>query len=246
MTPPRGYVLLHVGGARAIVRGDAADAVHRVLAANTLHAFGAAHPERRELRGRASAYAVPLHDGLRIVVRHNVHGGMLARLTGDRFLSPTRAPLELQSALRLAEAGVPTPPVVAIVRYPAGGPLERADVATEEVAPAADLAHVMLQEPALHTAAAAATGTLLRLLRHAGARHADLNIKNVLLQRTGTGLQAYLLDVDRVSFERPGSSAVAEMNWSRFARSAHKWRMKHGAPISESWLETVRHAAGLS
>src|SRR2546423_9264695 len=41
---------------------------------------------------------------------------------------------------------------------------------------------------------------------HAGAHHPDLNLKNVLLTAgEGEGLDAYVLDVDRVRFSSPGS-----------------------------------------
>lgn len=242
-TPPGGYVALRHGSGQAVVRSDAAAGVHRALAAGTLHGFAAAHPDRRALQGRMAAYAIPLDDGPRVVVRHNTHGGLLAPLTGDRFLAPTRAPLELATALRLQAAGVATPPVVAIVRYHAGGPFERADVATEEIADAVDLAAVMLHQPAMHAAAAEATAGLLGSLAAAGAHHADLNIKNVLLEPHGTAFRALVLDVDRVRFPGGDPARVAARNWARFERSATRWRTRFGAPISAAWLEAARGAA---
>lgn len=242
--PPGGYVPLQVGGARAIVRADAAEAVHRALATATLHEFASRHEGRQELHGRGTAYAIPLSDGLHVVVRRNRHGGLLAGVTGDRFLAPTRAPLELATSLRLIAAGVATPPVVAIIRYRAGGPFERGDVATELIEPATDLAHLMQHEPGLQAAAAHAVGTLLHALAAARAHHEDLNIKNILVRRTGSGLDALVLDVDRVVFADRGVEAVMSRNWRRFARSARKWRTHHGAPISDEWLAAVRDASG--
>lgn len=241
---PAGYVPLQHGGARAVVRRDAAEAVHRALAGGTLHAFAARHPERRALRGRGIAFAIPLDASLRVVVRHNTHGGLLARLTGDRFVAPTRAPRELSVSLTLSAAGIATPPVIAIVRYPAGGPLERSDVATVEIPGAADLAVVLAGSAAAHEAAATATGALLAGLGRAGAHHADLNIKNILLQPTAGGFRAFVLDVDRVTFGGRESTRVAERNWRRFARSARKWHDAGLMAADERWLEEVRTAAG--
>lgn len=239
---PGGYVPLHFNGAHAVVRADAAEAIHAALAAGTLFEFAARHPERRALAGRGVAYAIPLTPLLHLVVRHNRHGGLLAPLTGDRFLAPTRAPHELATSVRLRSAGVPTPEVVATVRYPAGGPFERADVATAEVRGARDLAAVLMHEPALHAPAAAATGALLGALARVGAHHGDINIKNVLLAGSAGGLRAYVLDVDRVTFRAPGER-VAARNWGRFERSARKWRERHGAPVTDDWLATVRAGA---
>lgn len=242
MHVPDGYAALGRETADAVVRADAREAIAAALDAGTLYDFAAARATRT-MQGRVPAYAVRLATGLEVVVRHNVHGGAFARLTGDRFLAPTRAPLELATSLRLRDAGIPTPAVVAIVRYPAGGPFERADVATELVPDAVDLAHVLLHEPAMHDAAGHATAALLRALAAAGARHADINIKNVLLSRAAGRVVAHVLDVDRVTFHAPGSAAVAGRNAARFVRSARKWRERFGAPISEAWLESVvRHA----
>src|SRR5919205_114439 len=94
--------------------------------------------------GRGVAYAVALpDDATRVVVRRSRHGGVLAPITGERFLGPTRAPRELDVALRLARLGVPTPEVVAFATYPAGPLVRRADVLTREVEDAVDLASAL-------------------------------------------------------------------------------------------------------
>ena len=239
---PSGYVALAHNGGRSVVRSDVAEAVHHALAGGSLYHFAAQHAERRAMQGRLAAYAIPLTESVRAVVRHNTHGGLLARVTGDRFLAPTRAPRELAASLRLRDAGVATPPVIAIVRYAAGGPFERSDVATEEVADAIDLARILLDDGADHEAAAEATGALLAALARAGARHEDLNIRNVLIQRTGTSVQAHLLDVDRVVFG-DSPAAAAHRNRLRFERSARKPRDARGGGASEAWIAKVRRAA---
>ena len=50
--------------------------------------------------------------------RRNRHGGLFAPLTGDLFLSPTRAPYELAASLNLLSVGVPTPAILAYATYP--------------------------------------------------------------------------------------------------------------------------------
>ena len=94
----------------------------------------------RPLEGRGIAYAIALPvSGTRAVVRHNRHGGLLAPVTRDLFLPPTRAPHELRTAMRLAALGVPTPPVLMYGVEPAGLAFRRADVVTREVEDARDL-----------------------------------------------------------------------------------------------------------
>ena len=107
----------------------AADAISAILAEKTLHGWAAAQEPRQEMTGRGISYGVALQAGMpgstatQVVVRHNRHGGMLRHLTGDLFVLPTRAPLELEVSRRLAAAGIPTPEVIAYALYPAGAGL---------------------------------------------------------------------------------------------------------------------------
>jgi lipopolysaccharide kinase (Kdo/WaaP) family protein len=224
------------------------EAVRIALKSGTLYEYAAQHEEARSLAGRGVAYAVPLPNGEPVVVRHNRHGGLLAPLTGDRFLSPTRAPHELQVSLRLARNGVPTPAIIAYVVYRAGPLLRRSDVASREVRDASDLGVILARNDATERRAALdATAALIGALSASGARHHDLNVKNVLLARPPGGgrqgsLTAYVLDVDRVEFGRPGDSRVTEQNLQRFMRSARKWRELHDARVEESDLARVAAA----
>ena len=192
------------------------------------------------------SYAIPLpRSGIPVVVRHNRHGGLLAGLTGDRFLPPTRAPYELDVARRLADAGVPTPEVVAIAVYAAGA-FRRSDTVTREVAPARDLAAALVADDDDERATAlSATARLVAALSAAGARHHDLNVKNVLLEERDEGMRALVLDVDRVTFETPAAVAV-ERNLARLLRSARKWRDRYGARVSEGELAALSAAARLA
>ena len=243
---PPGYVALARPGVRAVVRAACAATVRALLAEGTLYAYAERHPARRALMGRLPAYAVPLPGGLSVVVRHSHHGGLLAPLTGDRFLAPTRAPRELRTALRLRAAGVPTPEVIAIAVYAAGPALRRADVVTREVEGARDLSVALRSAGAAERQAAAeATATLLRVLAAAGARHPDLNIKNVLVGPQSDGLPiAYVLDVDRVRFEAPGSARAARANLRRLLRSLDRWRDRLGAGVVDHVAARVAGACG--
>jgi hypothetical protein len=239
-----GYVPLEVGRATAVARAEVAESVRDALLVGTLHAYAARHPEARALQGRGVAYAAPLPRGAgRVVVRHNHHGGILAGLTGDRFIVPTRAPHELETSLSLAARGVPTPLIVAYALYPAGPFLRRADIASREVPSARDA------EAALGAATSAsqvdeileATARLVAALTKAGARHHDFNLKNVLLARGDTGeLTAYVLDVDRVEFLRPQDPRVTELNLRRFTRSVRKWMRRGLAGLSEERIDLFR------
>jgi len=244
---PAGYTRFLQGTADVVVLGACAEAVRRAIAGRSLYDYAASHPGRRELRGRGVAYAVPLPDGeTRVVVRHSRHGGLLAPVTGDRFFPPTRAPHELRTALRLAEAQVPTPAMVAYATYPAGAVFRRSDVATREVAGGKDLADVLARagEDARSTALDA-TAELLRALERAGARHPDLNVTNVLIVATdGLPARALVLDVDRVVFGERGDGRIGAANVRRLLRSARKLRSNGRITVSDDELSRLAAAAG--
>jgi 3-deoxy-D-manno-octulosonic acid kinase len=241
MVPP-GYERLQLAHATAVARSDVAPALrHLMLGAESarlsLHDHAARHPSARRMQGRGATYAIPLGDrGARVVVRHNHHGGFFAPLRRDLFLAPTRAPYELQTSLELARLGVPTPAILAYVLYPARGVLQRADVCSAEIADSHDLASVLTGTDAAERGAAlAATAQLLTSLARAGARHADLNAKNILL----SGDTAYVLDVDRVALGAQRDVAY-ERNLARLSRSLRKWRDQFGARISEQDITQLR------
>lgn len=245
--PPEGYVAVGVGRARGAALWEAADAVDALLARGPLHAVASVHPERREFTGRLPAYAIPLDDRsrARVVVRHGTHGGLLAPITRDLFVAPTRAPYELDVSLRLLDAGVPTPELVAYVLYPAGPLLRRVDVMTRLVDDGRDLPTFLGGAPRPRREEAFdAVARLLRLLAACGARHPDLNLKNVLLAPDDTGaLVAWVLDVDRIYFGEPGDAGIGEANLRRLARSAEKWRSKSATAPTAEEMRRLREAA---
>jgi hypothetical protein len=245
--PPAGYLRLDLPHASAVARIEHLGAVRSALTEptmRTLHGWAASVPNARPFRGRGIAWAAPLPGGAAsVVVRHNRHGGMLAPLTGDRFLAPTRAPYELDVALRLAAAGVETPEVIAYVIYPAGPLLARSDVATREVTGARDLGDVLTASDtgkAERQAALDATSRLCDALFHAGARHHDLNVKNVLLAGDPLRPHALVLDVDRVTFHRPNDIALRIANNSRLMRSIAKYERLHGVRMERGELDSLK------
>jgi 3-deoxy-D-manno-octulosonic acid kinase len=93
--------------------------------------------------------------------------------------------------------------------------------------------------PALRAEAWRATRALVRALNAAGARHHDLNVKNVLLTDGEGGLVAWALDVDRVRFGQAQAASVRVGNATRLLRSARKWRDERGAVLDESELSAL-------
>lgn len=241
--PPPGYVHLAAGRCAVVVMSEHAEDALALLADRSVYATAARDPAARPLAGRGVAYAISLpRTGVRAVVRHNRHGGLFAPLTRDVFLAPTRAPYELDVSLRLTERGVRTPRVLMYAVERVVALFRRADVVTREVVHGRDLASYMMpgERRGARAEAWSATVALLRALGAAGARHHDLNVKNVLLAPAPGGpLEAWVLDVDRVAFGTPDSAEVRRGNAARLARSARKWRDERGAELDERDLEAL-------
>jgi hypothetical protein len=242
-TAPPGYESFEVRGARAVAQSALVSVVREVLGGGTLHQWAASQRGAHAMQGRAVAWSTALPNGLAVVVRHSQHGGALAAITRDLFLAPTRAPAELAAAVRLANAGVPTPEVVAYAIYPAFGPFVRADVATRTLAGAdfpeawREAADDIPRRQMLIDALA----RLLRAMRSAGALHPDLNLKNVFIVDSGSEATAFVLDIDRVAFVAPGDDRAFILNIERLKRSAEKWRSERGLAI-----DTAAFARSLS
>jgi hypothetical protein len=246
---PAGYVRVTAGGRVVVALETHVEDARRMLAEGSLYEAAARAPAARPLQGRGVAYAVTLPaSAVRAVVRHNRHGGLLAPLTRDLFLPPTRAPRELDISLRLRAVGIATPEVLMYGTSPAPFPFRRADVVTREVEHGRDLAAFMTHatSEAERSAAWSAARDLVRTMRDAGVRHHDLNVKNVMLAPAVWGVEAFLLDVDRVTFHARGDTRIAAANVARLLRSARKWRDERGAVFDErelAALDTLEGAA---
>jgi hypothetical protein len=237
------YERFEVSGAKVVASAACSAGIRGVLEKEALYDFAARQPDAVALVGRAPVFAVNLPGCGRAVVRHNMRGGWMASISKDLFLLPTRGFRELVASLRLRASGVSTPEVLAYVSYPRNLVLRRLDVATREIPNGHDLS-VALMKVTDHDhriMVLDAVVTLLRGLIQAGAYHQDLNLKNVLLTAgNGPGLDAHVLDVDRVRFSSPGSPLVAKANLDRLIRSLRKWRDNRGLPFSTEDEEYLR------
>lgn len=211
---------------------------------HTLYAWARRQPGAHGFRGRAPAWATRLADGTEIVVRHARHGGLLAPLTRDLFLRPTRAPHELRVALRLADAGIPTPRIEGYALYPAFGPFVRADIVTARVngLPFPE-AWEQAADDTARDAIISVVARLLLLMRDARVLHPDLNARNILIAE-GQPAAAVVLDVDRVEFDRASPGMVGDANASRLMQSLLGNRLRLAPALSAAQCVTLLSTAG--
>src|SRR3954469_21761795 len=106
------YERFQVGGARVIASIRCSASIRRALEQQELYEFASRQADTVAMIGRAPVFAVNLPgDCGRVVVRHNMRGGWMAKFNKDLFFLPTRGFRELVSSLRLRAAGVSTPEV---------------------------------------------------------------------------------------------------------------------------------------
>ena len=177
--------------------------------------------ERGELdgaaRGRGTTHFV-LSAGRRFVLRHYRRGGLVAHLSGDRYLwrgeQNTRPFEEWQLTYRLHRAGLPVPTPLA-ARYRRRGLIYTGDLITERVAVVGSLVEC-LRKGALSVLTWISIGRCIRRFHDLGVCHRDLNAHNVLLSEEAV----YLIDFDRGELRRPG--LWCDANVVRLRRSLEK------------------------
>lgn len=163
-----------------------------------------------------------------VVVREYRKGGLLRGVRGRRFHGRYRPLDELVLHRRLLAARVPVAPAVGAVVL--AGPFGwRGFFLSCEVGQGLDL-ETYLYDPASHPEwsvreVLAAAGASVRALHDAGVSHADLHLKNLLLDPSTAGVLVIDLDRSRAA-AGPLSEEERLENLTRLARAVEKHRMR--------------------
>jgi 3-deoxy-D-manno-octulosonic acid kinase len=168
--------------------------------------------------GRGSAWFVgPL--GAQWVLRHYRRGGLIARLSNDKYWwygeHRVRAFAEWRLLEGLHRRGLPVPKPIAAA-YRRSGATYQCDLLTERIDGARSLS-ALLEEAPLGEAGWRKIGATIKQLHVAGVFHADLNAHNILLGPEG---KVSVIDFDRGRLREPGP--WTQQNLARLRRSLRK------------------------
>ena len=169
--------------------------------------------------GRGNIHRVADDQGS-YLLRHYYRGGLMARISRDRFLGlaapKSRAMQEYLLLHQLRRQGLPVPQAAA-ARCEQAGLWYRSDILVVRIPDAVDTARLMHTERALSDAEWQALGQAVRCLHDAQCLHSDLNCHNLMLDVHG---RAWIVDFDKCGF-RSGDDWKAA-NLERLLRSLHK------------------------
>jgi 3-deoxy-D-manno-octulosonic acid kinase len=153
------------------------------------------------------------------VLRHYRRGGLIARISEDRYLwsgeERVRSFAEWGLLLNLSQRGLSVPKPVAAF-YRRERLTYRCDLITERIAHTQPLSAALGAGPLAGSSWRAIGVVIARLHRH-GVDHADLNAHNILL---GPGAGVSIIDFDRGRVREPG--VWTAKNLKRLKRSLEK------------------------
>ena len=169
--------------------------------------------------GRGTTFFVQ-HQGRDFVLRHYQRGGLVARLTNEKYLWTglrfTRPWQEWNMLEKMQAKGLPVP-IPAAIQVERKGLLYQADIMMHRIPHSRTLMHILTSEE-LAEGYWISIGSVIRRFHEEGVYHADLNANNILLDDGG---RCYLIDFDKCRFKKPRLKWQKE-NLLRLKRSLNK------------------------
>jgi 3-deoxy-D-manno-octulosonic acid kinase len=192
-----------------------------------------------EAIGRGSTWFVDAPFGP-VVLRQYLRGGWVAKLSRQDYFFTTvarsRPFREFDILARLSGQGLPVPrPLAALCEH--RGLISTGSIITARIAGARTLADFFpgnRSGPEPDAAFWQSVGKCIRQFHNAGAWHADLNARNILLDDE---MRVHLVDFDRAHFT-PGKPVNGKRNLERLKRSLEKlWPAANVSEMQAAWLQ---------
>ena len=231
---PPGFDRVVLGRATLVIRSDYKDRLLPAASPGLDAMARASGPETRAYRGRSRTLSIPVPGpgDERMVVRRAERGGLVRLILRDLHFGPNRPFRELEVSELARRAGVSSPAVLIAASERVLPGLYRGWVCTAEVRESQDLLSWLSSKPPAPNredlqnkrAVIRAAADLIGAMHRAGLVHADLHLKNILLQDDGdTAPRLHLIDLDRSRIRARLSSAERMKNIERLDRYVEKW-----------------------
>lgn len=176
------------------------------------------------------------------VVRDYWHGGLFGKILRDFFWDRLRPLKELSICEVASKSGVKTTEVIAIVKNKIMGPLYKCQLVSKEITCAIDLMVLLLNPEKIQFVAQKRqiinkVAKAVKEMHDAGIYHADLHLKNILVQfAEGREINVYIIDLDK-SKQREKISIYKRMkNIMRLDRSVEKMLRGNRDTFGETFL----------
>jgi tRNA A-37 threonylcarbamoyl transferase component Bud32 len=226
----------------------------------------------KTFHGRGTYTSIPLRDfpDKRVIVKQYRHGGLWGRLAGDILWLSHRPLRELMNTEQALQRGVSTAEVIGTRIERLLWPFYRAELFSLEVSGTEDLIEFLTRHPAeelmgLKKGLITQIAQAVRKMHDAGLYHADLHLKNILLQGLETrprrasggqvgdraptryspdalpsGIKVYIIDLDKSTILERLSMTKRMDNLLRLERSVEKFKAWQNCPGLISKTDKLR------
>jgi len=161
------------------------------------------------------------------VVRDYCHGGLFGKIFRDIFWDRLRPLRELSICEAAGKSGIRTSEVIAIVKNRILGPIYKCRLVSKEITGAIDLMELLLNPEKNKLVVQKSqiinkTANAVKEMHCAGIYHADLHLKNILVQSAAGKVNVYIIDLDKSRQYEKISLHKRMRNIMRLDRSVEK------------------------
>jgi len=259
---PEGYRRMDSGPAILIVKEEYTRPLLD-LGITEPETFITGHPDTEDhATGRGTVLSVPLGDrtGTRVMVRKYLRGGLVRWVNKELFFGNKRPFHELLIGTEAVRRGIPTALPLAAVSIRVAVSFFRCYLITRELTNCIDLPRYLkdLRDNSIPNAGRkkervlVKTAETVKTMHDQGLLHADLNMKNILVDKTDAE-KIYIIDWDKSLLRNGLNPAERSANIIRFCRSMVKLA-QNNVPVSEKdpalflesyWKDSAKVSADL-
>jgi len=174
------------------------------------------------------------------VVRDYCHGGLFGKILRDIFWNSLRPLRELSICEAAGKSGIKTSEVIAIVKNRVLGPIYKCRLVSKEITGAIDLMELLLNAEKNKLVAQKRqiinkTAKAVKGMHGAGIYHADLHLKNILIQSAAGKVDVYIIDLDKSRQYEKISLHQRMRNIMRLDRSVEKMIRNNRVTFDETY-----------